>query len=93
MDVLLAHARDQEHLVVHGEAEHDADHEHRQQADDGRRLLDPEQAQTAPLEDEHDRAEGRRDAQQEAEVAVSGTSSDRNTSVSNRNASPTTTSR
>ena len=43
VDVLLAHACDQEHLVVHGEAEHDPDHEHRQQTHDGRGLLHPEQ--------------------------------------------------
>ncbi len=68
VDVLLAHPGDQEDLVVHGQAEHDADQEDGQQADDGRGCSTPEQVgEPAPLEDRDDGAEGGDDAEQEAE--------------------------
>lgn len=67
VDVLLAHARDQEDLVVHRESEQDAGDDDRQQGDDRRGLLDAEEVGgEALLEDRDDGAERRPDRQQEA---------------------------
>ena len=60
----LVDARDQEHLVVHRQAEHDREQHHRDERLD-RPLLDAEQAaQPAPLEDRDDHAERGADAEQ-----------------------------
>ena len=68
VDVLLPHPGDEEDLVVHGEAEHDADQEDRQQADDRAGLVDAEDVrEPAPLEDRDHDAERGDDAEQEAQ--------------------------
>jgi hypothetical protein len=63
--VPLAHAGHQEHLVVHGEAEDDADEHDRQEGDDRLRVIGD--AQPAPLPDAHGQAEGGGDGEREAQ--------------------------
>src|ERR687891_71001 len=44
VQVLLAHAREQEHLVVHREAEQDREHDHRDRRGNGRLVVDAEES-------------------------------------------------
>jgi hypothetical protein len=63
--VLLLHGREQEDLVVHGEAEDDGEQHHRRPRLDGRSPADAEQAaEPAPLEDRDHHAVGGADGQQ-----------------------------
>ena len=90
--VLLAHAGDQEHLVVHGESEQDRHQQDRQEAQDRagrgrRRAASASQphwntATTTPNEAATDSRKPR--------AALIGTSSERNTIVSSSTDSPTT---
>ena len=41
--ICLAHARDQEHLIVHRQAEEDTDHQGRQERQDGAGIVHPEE--------------------------------------------------
>ena len=85
----LAHPGHQEHLVVHREAEHHADQEDRHEADDRLALHRARSApswKTATVAPRVASTESRK-----PRVAVSGTRIERNTSISSRNASPTTT--
>ena len=61
--VLLLDARQQEHLVVHRQAEHDREQHHRHERFDRRRLDAGQSAEPAPLEDGDDDAVGGRDRQ------------------------------
>ena len=65
VDVLLADAAEEEHLVVHREPEQDREHEHRDEADDRQRLVDADAGRAPPLlEHEHDDAVGGADREQ-----------------------------
>ena len=60
----LAHTGDQEHLIVHGEAEEHRHQDYRHEAQDGTRILDVEHiAEPSPLKDRDDDSEGCRDRQ------------------------------
>lgn len=73
VDVLLPHPGHQEDLVAHGEAEHDADHEDRQNAHDGRGLVDTQEArEPSPLEDGYHDAEGGEDGEEESGGGLEG---------------------
>ena len=61
---LLPHAGEQEHLVVHRQAEDDGEQHHRHPRLDRRRLHAGEVAEPAPLEQRHDDAVGGADRQQ-----------------------------
>ncbi len=64
----LVHARDQEHLVVHGQAEQDADDEHGQQAQHRVALRGGEdRVEPAPLEHRDGDAHARAEREQEAD--------------------------
>ena len=63
--VLLANPRQQEHLVVHGQPEQDREHEHRDEREDRHGRLQADQVRApAPLEDHHQHAVRRSDAEQ-----------------------------
>ena len=68
MDEVLAHARDEEHLVVHRQTEQHAHQDDRHEADDRADLVDVQRlCEPAPFEDGGDDAEGGGDRQEVAE--------------------------
>ena len=63
--VALLDAREQEHLVVHREAEHDRQHQRRRQRVDVAEVVEADDAvEPALLEDDHQHAVGRADREQ-----------------------------
>ena len=90
---LLVDAADEEHLVVHREAEQDREHHHRQERLDRPGPVDADQAAPpAPLEDGGDDAErGARRTAGSSPPPSRGISRLRKTAISSRNDSSTTT--
>ena len=91
LEPFLVDAGDEEHLVVHGQAEEDGEQHHRQERLDGAGPVHAEEAaQPSPLEDGHQDPEGGADGEHVHGRRDSGMTMLRNTTASNRNDSSTT---
>ena len=87
----LAHARDEEHLVVHREAEEHREQEDRDPALDLAEVVEPEACLAdAPLEDDDEHPVGSADREQVQRTAFSGSSSERNARTSSTYAQTST---
>ena len=89
--VALADAREQEHLVVHGEAEQHREQEQRNPGLDGRHDVEAEQpGAVALLGHEHEQAVGGADGEQVHGDAGSGTTIERKATISRMKLRPST---
>ena len=94
VDVRLAHPGDEEDLVVHGQAEDHTHHEDRHHAHDRPGLLDAEQRASQPHWKTATTAPSAATTEsRKPSAALSGTRTERKTTISSRNARPTTSAR